>query len=98
MEVGTLLIRLVVDAVSEVLRIPGGINEPLSGVISDVHTELISGVAKTRNQLILLLDAKKILNQGEQLCWRWRGKRFLRKVTYRPFAFARRSWPISFCM
>lgn len=65
-EIGALVVGLVVDGVSEVLRVPGDRISPPSAVISGVETELVRGVAKTDDRLIILLDADQILEQREQ--------------------------------
>lgn len=65
-EVGELVVGLVVDGVSEVLRVPAERTEQPSAVISGVDTEFIRGVAKTDERLIILLDADRILAMGEQ--------------------------------
>lgn len=65
-EIGTLVVGLVVDGVSEVLRVPGSRIEPPSAVISGVDTEFIRGVAKTDDRLIILLEADRMLAQREQ--------------------------------
>lgn len=66
-EIGALVIGLVVDGVSEVLRVPAEQIEASSAVISGVDTDFIRGVAKTAERLIILLDADQILAGREQL-------------------------------
>lgn len=65
-EIGSLVVGLVVDGVSEVLRVPADRIEPPSTVISGIDTEFLRGVAKTDDRLIILLDADRILEQREQ--------------------------------
>ena len=49
---------LIVDAVSEVLRIPSDIVEPPPPLSTDANTEYIKGVAKLEDRLIMLGDLK----------------------------------------
>lgn len=63
--IGALVAGLVVDGVSEVLRVPGNRITPPPAVISDLTTELIRGVASTDGRLIILLDADRILEQQQ---------------------------------
>ena len=52
---------LVVDSVSEVLRIPSDIVEPPPPMSSDINCEFIKGVAKLENRLIILIDIDSLL-------------------------------------
>lgn len=65
-EIGSLVVGLAVDGVSEVLRVAGEGIEPPSELISGVDTEFIRGVAKADHRLIILLDAGRILNWHER--------------------------------
>jgi len=59
------LVGLLVDTVSEVLKIqPEAIDEPPQ-MISAVGVEYITGVAKTDAGLIIILDLKQVLNIEE---------------------------------
>jgi len=61
-ESGGNLVGLLVDSVSEVLRIqPESIEAPPE-MISAIGVEYITGVAKVEDRLIILLDLKKILS------------------------------------
>jgi purine-binding chemotaxis protein CheW len=56
------MVGLLVDSVSEVLKIqPDAIEEPPE-MISAIGVEYITGVAKVEERLIILLDIKKILS------------------------------------
>lgn len=58
-------IGLLVDSVSEVLKIqPDAIEEPPE-MVSAIGVEYITGVAKVEERLIILLDLKKILSVEE---------------------------------
>lgn len=65
-ELGRRVVGLVVDGVSEVLRVPAEAVEPPSDVIRGVDTEFIRGVAKAGSGLIILLHPDRILDGGEQ--------------------------------
>lgn len=65
-ELGALVVGLVVDAVSEVLRVPAERIEPPSAVISGIDTDFIRGIAKTEQRLIILLEPQRVLDLSEQ--------------------------------
>jgi purine-binding chemotaxis protein CheW len=54
---------LIVDSVSEVLRVPANIIEPAPPMSSDVSGTFIKGIAKMENRLIILLDIDKSIGQ-----------------------------------
>ena len=56
---------LIVDAVSEVLRIPADIVEPPPPLSTDLSTEYIKGVAKLEDRLIMLVDLKGLFGMGD---------------------------------
>ncbi len=56
-------VGIVVDGVSEVLMIPGGMMEkPSSMIASDVDTNYISGIAKMDEGLIIVLDLERVFD------------------------------------
>ncbi|MHB8836694.1 MAG: chemotaxis protein CheW [Candidatus Methylomirabilia bacterium] len=55
------LVGLLVDSVSEVLRIPEGALEPPPEMISSIGVEYLSAIAKSGGRLISLLDFHKVL-------------------------------------
>ncbi len=59
------VIGLLVDAASEVLRLPADSIEPPPDMISGIGIEYITGVGKVGERIIILLDIKKVLNHGE---------------------------------
>ena len=61
MDIEGITIGLVVDSVSEVLRIPAGIIEGTPPMASDINTEFITGIAKLEDRLIVLLDVDRLL-------------------------------------
>lgn len=60
-EDGGRLVGLLVDAVSEVIRVPEGALEPPPEMISSIGVEYLSAVAKTGGRLISLLDFRRVL-------------------------------------
>jgi len=71
-DVGDHTIGMVVDAVSEVLRVPTSAVEPPSPVVTSVESDYIRGIAKLEGRLIILLDLDKVHS--------WEEKRKLREV------------------
>jgi purine-binding chemotaxis protein CheW len=56
---------LVVDGVSEVLRISSDTVEPPPPMATNISTEFLKGIAKQENRLIILLDIDKLLGRAE---------------------------------
>jgi purine-binding chemotaxis protein CheW len=67
MDVQGVTMGLVVDSVSEVLRIPSGIVEATPPMASDVSTEFIRGIAKLEDRLIILIDMDKLIERPESV-------------------------------
>jgi len=65
-EIGTKRVGMVVDSVSEVLRLPVDHIEPAPEMITGVDTEYIRGVGKIEDRLIILLDLAKIISGAEK--------------------------------
>ena len=65
-EVGTKRVGMVVDSVSEVLRLPLDAIEPAPDMIAGVDTEYIRGVGKVDDRLIILLDLAKVVTGSEK--------------------------------
>jgi purine-binding chemotaxis protein CheW len=65
-EIGTKRVGMVVDSVSEVLRLPLEAIEPAPDMITGVDTEYIRGVGKMDDRLIILLDLAKIVTGSEK--------------------------------
>ena len=55
-------IGVVVDAVTEVLRLSSGAVEPPSGVITTADSDYLLGIAKLESRLVILLDLQKALS------------------------------------
>ncbi len=60
------VIGFVVDAVSEVLRIPRSVTEPPPSVVSGVNTDYIIAVGKLEDRLLILLDLEKVFSTEER--------------------------------
>jgi len=65
MDIQGTTIGLIVDTVSEVLRISSSIVEPPPSMTYSVSTEFISGIAKLEDRLIILLDMDKLIGKEE---------------------------------
>ncbi len=66
-EIGPNQVGLIVDAVTEVLRLPGTqVQASPSGITGDC-SELIEGVGKIGDRLLIILDLEYILSTEEQL-------------------------------
>ncbi len=59
------LVGLIVDAASEVLRIPHAEIEPPPRVIADENSSYVTGVGKLKDRLIILVDLEKVLQRGD---------------------------------
>ena len=65
-EIGTKRVGMVVDSVSEVLRLPIEQIEAAPEMITGVDTEYIRGVGKIEDRLIIMLDLTKIISGAER--------------------------------
>jgi len=59
-------IGMIVDGVSEVLRLPVGAVEPPSPLVVTVDSDYVRGIAKLEERLIILLDLDKILSRQQR--------------------------------
>ncbi len=59
-------VGMIVDAVSEVLRVSEDAIEPTPPIVSTVDSAFITGIAKLEGRLIILLDLGKVLSFNEQ--------------------------------
>lgn len=64
-EVGSATLGIIVDAVSEVLRVSGEAIEPPSPIVTTVDLAFLRGIARVGERLVILLDLAHILNQNE---------------------------------
>lgn len=65
-ELGEHTVGLVVDGVSEVLRVSAEAVEPPSSLVVSADSAFLRGVAKIDERLVLLLDLSRILSGNEQ--------------------------------
>ena len=65
-EIGAKRVGMVVDSVSEVLRLPSDQIEDAPEMITGVDTEYIRGVGKIEDRLIILLDLGRIISGAEK--------------------------------
>jgi len=63
MDIQGITYGLVVDSVSEVLRIPSDIVEPPPPMASSMSSMFIKGIAKLENRLIILIDIDGLMGQ-----------------------------------
>jgi purine-binding chemotaxis protein CheW len=66
-ELGKHTVGLVVDGVSEVLRVPAEAVEPPSALVTTSDSAYLRGVAKLGERLVLLLDLSRILSEDDDL-------------------------------
>jgi purine-binding chemotaxis protein CheW len=59
-------VGMIVDAVSEVLRVSEDAIEPPPPMVTNVDTAFITAIAKVDDKLIILLDLAKVLSLQEQ--------------------------------
>ena len=65
-EIGDQVVGIVVDGVSEVLRVSQMTVEPPSPVVAGIDSEYLHGIAKLPDRLVILLDLDKILAKEER--------------------------------
>ncbi len=64
-EVEKRLIGLIVDAASEVLKVPAGEVDAPPNVFEEGEVNYVTGVGKLKGRLIILVDLSKVLQRGE---------------------------------
>jgi len=64
-DVGNRTIGFIVDAVSEVLRIPVSITEDPPDIVTSVNSDFIKSVGKLEDRILILIDLNKILTFEE---------------------------------
>lgn len=65
-EIEMIIVGFVVDAVSEVLRIPANSVQPPPPVVAGMDAEYIDGVGKLDDRLLILLDLDSLLDNEEK--------------------------------
>jgi purine-binding chemotaxis protein CheW len=63
---GNIKAGIIVDGVSEVLRISDENIEPLPPMINSIDSAFLKGIARLENRLIILLELSRVLNLDEQ--------------------------------
>src|ERR671937_2891305 len=65
-ELGDQVVGIVVDGVSEVLRVNTATVEPPSPVVAGIDSEYLHGIAKLPERLVILLDLDRVLAREER--------------------------------
>ena len=63
---GSIKAGIIVDSVSEVLRVADDTVEPLPPMINSVDSAFLKGIVRLENRLIIMLELNKVLNLDEQ--------------------------------
>lgn len=63
---GSVKAGIIVDGVSEVLRISDESIEPLPPMVNSVDSAFLKGIVRLEDRLIILLELSKVLNLDEQ--------------------------------
>ena len=63
---GKVKVGVMVDGVSEVLRVADKSIEPLPAMVSSIHSDFLKGVVRLEDRLIVLLDVEKVLDLEQQ--------------------------------
>lgn len=66
-EISGKIIGFIVDAVSEVLRIPKSITEAPPQMAAGINSDFITAIGKLEDRLLILLDLEKILMDEEKM-------------------------------
>lgn len=61
-DVGGNIVGMVVDSVSQVLRLPSQCIEPPPEIIAAVNSDFVKGVAKLEDRLLIFLDLSMVIN------------------------------------
>jgi purine-binding chemotaxis protein CheW len=65
-EVGNEYVGLIVDRVSEVMRIPYAVIEPPASIVKGSAADYVLGIAKLETKLVILLDTDRLLSTDEE--------------------------------
>ena len=65
-ELGDQVVGIIVDGVSEVLRVNTATVEPPSPVVAGIDSEYLHGIAKLTDRLVILLDLDRVLARDER--------------------------------
>jgi purine-binding chemotaxis protein CheW len=55
---------IIVEAVTEVMRIPNASVEQASNIVITADSDYFHGIAKLQDKMVILLDLEKVLNKG----------------------------------
>lgn len=61
-DIGGNIMGMIVDSVSEVLRLPSNTIEPPPEIVTGINSEYIKGVAKLDDRLLIFLDLSKVID------------------------------------
>ena len=64
-DIGGNIIGMIVDSVSEVLRLPASTIEPPPEIVTGINSDYIKGVAKLDEKLLIFLDLSKVIDVSE---------------------------------
>ena len=64
-DIGGNIMGMIVDSVSEVLRLPANTVEPPPEIVTGINSEYIKGVAKLDDRLLIFLDLSKVIDVTE---------------------------------
>jgi purine-binding chemotaxis protein CheW len=67
-DIGGNIMGMIVDSVSEVLRLPASTIEPPPEIVTGVNSEYIKGVAKLEDRLLIFLDLSRVIDIGRNRC------------------------------
>jgi purine-binding chemotaxis protein CheW len=56
------IMGIVVDSVTEVLSISSDVIEPVSGVVTTANADYLAGIAKLKDNMVILLELDKLLS------------------------------------
>ncbi len=63
---GNIKVGVMVDGVSEVLRVSDDLIEPLPPMVNSVNSDFLKGIVRLEDRLIILLEVEKVLDLEEQ--------------------------------
>jgi purine-binding chemotaxis protein CheW len=66
LEIGDQVVGVIVDGVTEVLRVKTATVEPPSPVVAGIDSEYLQGIAKLPERLVILLDLDRVLAREER--------------------------------
>ena len=64
-DIGGNIMGMIVDSVSEVLRLPASTIEPPPEIVTGINSDYIKGVAKLDDKLLIFLDLSKVIDVNE---------------------------------